>query len=371
MLFTIDEATFRLGGLALAGPAAALAQAVFAGAMAALFWGASRLLKFVVLPRLIARTKGTRLRALHILLKGFSSAISMFLWVTGLYIGLSALPWAAGVSAGVRAGLLLAYRIAAMILAARGLWGAAPLCDLLLGRAVQRGDLAANKTLHMVLVKTYQVLVLAFCIITVLDELGYPVTGLITGVGLAGLTVSLAAQSTASNLFSGLMILLEHPFGIGDWIKVGEVEGTVEDLTFRSTKLRALDNSLYVLPNSSVCSATINNGTNRTKRLYRFTLGVTYDTPRATIERLMADIEAMLKARSEIEADSVFARLSAFSGSSIDILINAYVKTADIQQFLVIQNELNLSLIDVMQRDGAEFAFPSTSVYVEKMPAKT
>lgn len=122
-------------------------------------------------------------------------------------------------------------------------------------------------------------------------NLVYPVTGLVTGLGLTGLTFSPAAKDSASNMFSGIMILLEKPFGIGDWIKVGDVEGTVEDLTFRSTKVRALDNSLYVPPNSSVSSATINNGTNRTKRPFRFTLGVTYDTTRPQLEALMADLE--------------------------------------------------------------------------------
>ena len=209
-------------------------------------------------------------------------------------------------------------------------------------------------------------LVAAFCGITILDQLGYPVTGLITGVGLAGLTVSLAAQDSASNLFSGLMILLEHPFDIGDWITVGDVEGAVEDLTFRSTKVRALDNSLYVLPNASVASATINNATNRTKRMYRFTLGVTYGTTRAQLEALMADLAEMLRTRPETQTDSVIVRLTGFGDSSIDLLVSCYVLTADLGRFLEIQNSLNLDLMDMMQKHGVEFAFPSTSVYIEK-----
>jgi MscS family membrane protein len=367
MLFSFEDAAFRLAGLRLDGLPAALAQLAFAGVVAALFWAGSRLLKFAILPHAVKRTsKSPRLRPLHILLKGFSGALPIFAWATGLYIALASLPWAEKVAPGMKAGLLICYRIACILLAARGLWGSAPLCTLLLGSAATRLDFKANKTLSSVLEKVFRVVVAAFCAITVLDELGYPVTGLVTGVGLAGLTFSLAAKESAGNLFSGLVILLEHPFGIGDWIRVGDVEGTVEDLTFRSTTIRALDNSLYVVPNATVSSATLNNGTNRTKRLFRFTLGVTYDATRPQLEKLMADLEAMLKARTDIHADSVIVRLTGFGDSSINILVSCYIDTADLNVFLGIQNEINLDIIDVMNRDGMQFAFPSTSVYLEK-----
>ena len=112
------------------------------------------------------------------------------------------------------------------------------------------------------------------------------------------------------------------------------------DINFRSTKVRALDNSVYILTNSTVSSATINNGTLRNKRLYRFTLGVTYDTSRP--------------------------QLSGFGASSIDLLVSAYLRTADMTRFLQMQNDLNLDLMDVMQKNGVDFAFPSTTVYLEK-----
>ena len=205
-----------------------------------------------------------------------------------------------------------------------------------------------------------------FACITVMNELGFNVTGLITGVGLAGLTVSLAAQDSASNLFSGLVILMEHPFVIGDGIAVGDVEGTVEDISFRSTKIRALDNSVYVLPNSSVSNATVNNGTSRTKRLFRFTLGVTYTATRPQLEHLIADLDALLRAHPDVYTDSVTVKLTGFGDSSIDILISCYIKTADLGKFLAIQNGLNLDIMDVMAKNGTQFAFPSTSVYLEK-----
>lgn len=147
---------------------------------------------------------------------------------------------------------------------------------------------------------------------------------------------------------------------------MGDVSGEVVDINFRSTKVRALDNSVYILTNSTVSSATVNNGTLRNKRLYRFTLGVTYDTSRPQLEQLMADLAAMLKASPYTYEDSVLVELSGFGASSIDLLVSAYLRTADMTRFLQMQNDLNLDLMDVMQKNGVDFAFPSTTVYLEK-----
>ena len=202
-------------------------------------------------------------------------------------------------------------------------------------------------------------------------ELGLPITGILTSAGLVGLTISLAAQDTASNLFAGMMILVERPFQIGDWVVVGDVEGSVEDITFRSTRIRALDNSLYILTNSDVCSATINNGTQRTKRLYRFTLGVEYSATRAQLEKLMEDLRAMLAASPYTYEDSVIVEVSGFGASSIDLLVSAYVRTADASSFYRMRNDLNLDLMDIVRADGLDFAFPSTSVYIKDGAADT
>ena len=122
----------------------------------------------------------------------------------------------------------------------------------------------------------------------------------------------------------------------------------------------------YILVHSTVSSATINNGTLRNKRLYRFTLGVTYDTSRPQLEQLMTDLTAMLKASPYTYEDSVLVKLNGFGASSIDLLVSAYLRTADMTRFLQMQNDLNLDLMDVMQKNGVDFAFPSTTVYLEK-----
>lgn len=227
-------------------------------------------------------------------------------------------------------------------------------------------EVRTNKTLTSLLNKVYKFLVIVLGVMTMAQETGLPVGSIVASAGLVGLTVSLAAQDTAKNLFSGVVILLDKPFVIGDWITVGDVEGEVVDINFRSTKVRTLDNSLCILTNSNVSAATIKNATQRNKRLYRFTLGVTYNTTRPQLEKLMEDLTAMLKASPYTYEDSVFVRLTGFGASSIDLMVNAYLRTAEMSRFLQMQNQLNLDLMDIMKQDEVDFAFPSTSVYIEK-----
>lgn len=351
--------TFTLGSLVLEGAAAFAVRACTALLIFLVFWLLSRFIQKKLFPKLQARS--WTWRSIPILLNGFSKPLAVLLKVLGFYFALLSLPWSAVI---VRQLLLACLRITVTVCICWGLWESADLCELLL--SVSKSEFSSNKTIAMLFHKGYKFLVALFGALMIIEETGLPVTGIITGAGLAGLTLSLAAQNSASNLFNGMLILIERPFDVGDWITVEDVSGTVEDITFTSIRVRALDNSLYVVPNSSVCSTTVNNATNRTKRLYRFTLGVLYGTPREPLEQLMADITAMLHARADVYADSITVRLTGFSESSIDILVSAYIKTPDLGPFLDIQNELNLNLIDLMKKNGVHFSLPSTNIYTEK-----
>lgn len=329
-----------------------------------LFWAASRFVKSWLIPRLCKFTDNPHLRALHILFEGFAKPVPVFIWLAGLCTALPMLPLG-------KIQLFLislsspSIRIFLLVCTAWGFWRSTDLCDLALNNVSSHLDLKASATISSILKKCYRVLVVIFAVVAVMDVLNYSVTGLITGFGLVGLTVSLAAQDSASNLFSGLMILLERPFSIGDWIAVNGVEGTVEDLTFRSTKIRALDNSLYVLPNSSVTGATVNNGTTRQMRLFRFNLNLTFDSPREKLESLMEHLAQLLKNNPTVDPDSVIVRLTGFSESGISILVNAYVLRKDLNEFLDIQNHLNLDILDLVRNEGLRFAMTASRVYMD------
>ena len=359
MIFSIRNLGFELGSLLLEGWAAFAARVVCAALLLALGWLARQLLSRRVFPALLRRN--WRLAGTPILLRSFAVPLQRLTLAAFIYAAAASLPWAI---AGVNKFLLTVFELAATFFVCQGLYAAADLTDLLLASCGE--EVRTNRTLTTLLNKVYKVLIVVLGVMTMAQESGLPVGSIVASAGLVGLTISLAAQDSAKNLFSGLVILLDRPFSIGDWITVGDVSGEVVDINFRSTKVRALDNSVYILTNSTVSSATINNGTLRNKRLYRFTLRVTYDTSRPQLEQLMADLTAMLKASPYTYEDSVLVELNGFSASSIDLLVSAYLRTADMTRFLQMQNDLNLDLMDVMQKNGVDFAFPSTTVYLEK-----
>ena len=311
MLFTINDLGFSIAGLLLEGWLAFAARCVCALALLFIGWVVSRWMQKSLFPRLLKRS--WHFAFTHPLLESFARPTARIAWYTGMYLALRSLPWAIP---GLAALLLKAYRMMLVFLIGTGFYHASGIAALLLASSSE--EVRTNRTLLTLLDKVYKVAVVVLCGATIAQESGLPVGSVVASAGLIGLTISLAAQDMAKNFFSGVIILLDKPFSIGDWITVGDVEGEVVDINFRSTKVRAVDNSIYILTNSTVSSATINNATLRNKRLYRFTLGVTYDTTRPQLEKLMADLDAMLKASPDTYEDTAFVRMTGFGDSSIN-----------------------------------------------------
>ena len=359
MIFVIHSLGFSIGNLLLEGWAAFAARCACALALLALGALARSLLRKKLFPKLLAHS--WHFEATHILLQSFSTPAQRMVWFSGIYLALASLPWAIQ---GMPKLLLTVYRMAMTLCICEGLYLASDVASLLLKRCGE--EIRSNKTLLSLLDTAYKVLVVILGVATLAQESGFPIGSIVAGAGLIGLTVSLAAQETASNIFSGIVILVDKPFAVGDWIIAGDVEGEVIDINFRSIKIRGLDKSVSILTNSKVCSSTIVNCAMRTTRPYKFTLGVTYGTSRAKLEQLMADLTAMLEASEYVEKGSALVRLTSFGDSSINLLVSAYLRTNQAGTFLQMQNDLNLNVIDVMQKDGVDFAFPSTTVYLAK-----
>lgn len=346
------------------GPVALLLQwlptlllAVCAAALPALF-------------RMVAGRLLNRLEAHHlpqwidILLRSYHKPTAMMLRAAFIYAALYVLPLPFNVPL-YRQIITTVLQVALAVLAAWGGWASAPVCRLLLRSAEDHLDMETNRTMGRFFENIYRFLVVLLGAILILDLLGVPVTGLLTGAGVAGLAVSLAAQSTLSNLIAGITLVVEHPFAIGDYVVLGSYEGTVEDISFRSTRLRTPDNVVITVENSQICSEYIQNVTNRKSRLWQFTLGLTYDTPSSDIERLSARLAELLKADPSVLDDTVTIYLGEFNAYSIDVTARLYVDTVGLGDFLRLKDRLNRQILELMKEEGCRFAFPSTSVYME------
>ena len=341
-----------------------------AALLPALILGASAYL----LPVLYRRFAKSLLQKLHALMPEVLQILSeAYLEPTTLllrtflgYAALHALPVQFAEKFPMYSVLALFFRLCVIFFIGYGAWRAAPMCHLLLRSAENHLDLATNKTMGRFFENIYKVLVVVFAGIAALDQLGVPVSGLLTGAGVAGLAISLAAQSTLSSLIAGITLVLEHPFGIGDYIILSSVEGTVEDISFRSTRIRNLDNVVITIENSKVCAEYIQNANQRTSRLWQFTLGLTYDTTEEQIQRVTQDLTQLLQDQPTVQPNGVTVTLDKFNDYSLDILVRVYLTTLPYADYLKERHRLNLLIMQTVKNAGCEFAFPTTTVEMAK-----
>lgn len=216
-----------------------------------------------------------------------------------------------------------------------------------------------------ILEKTIKFLILFFILASFLQSNGYSITSLIAGFGITGLAVGFAAQQTVADFFGTLAIITDKMYKLGDYIKIGEVEGTVEDINLLSTKIRTLDNFLVTVPNNNISSAVITNISKAGKRRINEVFGVTYDTDDEKLQRAMDIIKEICSERNDLTKETtVFTE--TLSASSIDIRLWAYVKTNSAAKLVQTRSEIILEVVKRFRAEGIDFAFPSQSIYIEK-----
>ncbi len=216
--------------------------------------------------------------------------------------------------------------------------------------------------------KVLRFLIIFLALSLVASEWGYDVTGIVAGLGLGGLAFALAAQDTAANIFGGIVIITDKPFDIGDWIFCPSVEGTVEDISFRSTRVRTFANSLVTVPNSTLANEPITNWSKMGKRRVSFNLGVTYDTSRDQLKKCVEEIRQMLENHPDVHKDVIFVKFDSFNDSSLDIFIYYFTVTTQWGTHMNVKEEINLNIMKILEDQGVSVAFPSRSLYLENPP---
>lgn len=189
------------------------------------------------------------------------------------------------------------------------------------------------------------------------------VVSLVTGLGIGGLAFALAAKETLENLLGSFTIFLDKPFQVGDHIRVSGVEGTVESVGIRTTRLRAMDKSLIILPNKKMIDAELVNENERELRRVRFSIGLTYDSTAEQIQKVTEEIKKILRAHPLLD-EKIIVHFRDFSSSSLDILVNYFVRNPEYEIYLEVNEEINLKIMQAVKQCGCRFAFPSTSVYI-------
>lgn len=212
-------------------------------------------------------------------------------------------------------------------------------------------------------------------VVSILELWGVQVAPILAGLGIFGVAVALGAQDLFKNLIAGLLIIAEKRFANGDWIKVdGVVEGTVENIGFRSTLVRRFDKAPVQVPNFLLSDQAVTNFTAMTYRRIYWTIGVEYRTTVDQLRQIRDEIEAYVlsnEAYVKPEDAATFVRIDSFSDSSINIMLYCFTVTTNWGEWLVIKEQLSYRIKDIIEGAGAGFAFPSRSIYVETLPSDT
>jgi MscS family membrane protein len=220
------------------------------------------------------------------------------------------------------------------------------------------------------IIKAIKILILILGFAAVLDLWGIKIGPIIAGLGLFGVAVALGAQDLFKNLISGILVLVERRFQVGDWIYVdGVIEGTVENIGFRSTVVRRFDKSLATIPNFQFAEQAVINKSLITNRRIDWAIGLEYRTTSDQLKNIKEQIENFIKTNSNFSnsEDTILAvKIEQFAASSIDIRLICFTKTANYLEWMNVKDLLAMEIKSIVERNKASFAFPSTSIYVEK-----
>ncbi len=215
-----------------------------------------------------------------------------------------------------------------------------------------------------ILTKVSKVLVVGLGVLAALDTVGVNVMALLAGLGLGGLAIAFAAQRTIENLFGALAIAADRPFRVGDFVTLGDVTGTVEDVGLRSTRLRTLQRTLVSIPNSAVMNEKVINLSARDRMLYNPTIALVYGTTVEQLVFVIDEIRKLLLVHPRVFQDAHRVRFRGFGAYSLDIEVVAWVLTQDWVEFTAIAEELNFAVARIVEASGSSFAFPSQTLYL-------
>jgi len=207
--------------------------------------------------------------------------------------------------------------------------------------------------------KSLKVLIIFTAFLLILQNLGYSVSGLVAGLGIGGLALALAAKEFISNFFGFITILLDNPFRIGDWIKLKETEGDVEDIGFRSTVIRGFDKTTYSVPNSIIANTIIQNYQRMPKRRVKIFIGISYDSKSEDIKRSLSDIRSFLRNDKDINQEFFLVNFRDFRDNCLNIMIYYFTKTTVWKEYENIRERVNLEIMKIFENNNIKITKPT------------
>ena len=214
--------------------------------------------------------------------------------------------------------------------------------------------------------KTFKVFLGITVGVLVVEELGYSVTTLITSLGIGGLALALAAKDTLANVFGSVVVFADRPFQVGDLVEFDGIKGSVEEIGFRTTRIRRPDKALVTVPNQKLTTSAITNFNRREKRRLSFVVGLGYTATATQVESFVEQLKKLLDEHDTVEEGSPLVNLSGFGDSALEVTVFCFIARAGWSDFMAAQQDLLLKIMKIVEDLGVEFAFPSQTVYLRQ-----
>lgn len=240
-------------------------------------------------------------------------------------------------------------------------WG----LNLYRSRAIARG-MAGTGSLLILSQRVFKALVVIAAGLAIMGVLGFNLTTALAGLGIGGLAIGFGAQKTIENLFGGVSVLADEVIRVGDSCNFNGRVGTVEDISFRSTRIRTTERTELSIPNGTLSTINIENLTRRDKILFNPTLGLRYETLPDQLRYVLAECRKLLYEHPKVETATARIRFSGLLENSLSLEVFSYVLTKDFAEFTAIREDLLLRMMDIVKQAGTDFAFPSRTLYLGK-----
>lgn len=303
-------------------------------------------------------------RAKDIKQSAFYSPLKVFFIILGVYLAVLFLKRPLNLSSQIMHYVTVGFKILSVIAFAIGLAKSFTTKSSLIHKIRKQSKKEIDDTTLEFILKIVRAVIYIITVFIVLALLKIDLTGLIAGLGIGGLILTLAAQDTAKNLFGGLVIFLDKPFNVGDWIQMDSYEGTIEDITFRTTRIRTFENSILNVPNSKIADSAVINWSKMEQRRYKINLRIELGTPVEKLQKLQQRVEKMLHDRESILDDSTIVRFDNMTEEGINMLIYTYTDSVGYDSYLEECEDINYKLMKILEEENIKVAYDTQNIYV-------
>lgn len=296
----------------------------------------------------------------------FYKPLTIFYVFLGLYIAILTIKEPLAVTKGVMTIINKIFKIITIALISNGVANSLTTHSKIVNKLKKTLNPNLEDSMFKFIVKAIRVVIYIIAGFLIITELGYDLNGLVAGLGIGSVVITLAAQDTAKNLFGGLVIFLDKPFSVGDWIQIDKFEGTVEDITFRSTRVRTFDNSVVNIPNAVIANDSVINWSRMERRRNKVNLCLDLDTPIEKVQKVQNRIKDMLKQHDDIIDDTIIVRFDNITENGINLMVYSYTNSVDYASFLEEKEKINFKIMQILREENVELAYDTKTVYVKK-----